>query len=334
MNILLTGSQGFVGSYLCEVLLSRGHTVIGVDDYSKYGRITRPHDNHPRFTLLEENVIGIESKSLIRFSEVDIIIANAAMVGGVSYCNDHAYEILRRNNEITASTMGLAIKLWNWRRLRRIVMVSSGMVYETTDYFPTPENVVCTPPTSMYGFQKLTCEYFCEAALAQYNLPYTIVRLANVVGVGEDATLGGETITSGNVELMMSHVLPDFVNKMLAGQYPLHVLGSGDQARCYTNGKDIAHGICLATECESVENQIFNISTDQVTTVTELAQAVWKALGMTQPLKIVHDEPYKYDIKMLVPDTRKAKALLGFEAKISLEDSIKEVIDYVKRSQA
>ena len=333
MNILLTGSQGFVGSYLCELLLSRGHTVIGVDDYSKYGRVARSHDDHERFTLLEEDVIEIEDKSLARFAEIDVIIANAAMVGGVSYCNDYAYEILDRNNEITAATMAMAIKLWNCGRLQRIVMVSSGMVYETTDRFPTPEDVICTPPTSMYGFQKLTCEYFCEAALQQHGLPYTIVRLANVVGVGEDATLGCETITSGNVKLMMSHVLPDFVNKVLGAQYPLHILGSGNQARCYTNGKDIAYGICLATESKAAENQVFNISTDQVTTVNELAQAVWNALEMSRPLKIVHDEPYKYDIKTLIPDTSKAKALLGFEAKISLEDSIKEVIDYVKHSQ-
>ena len=335
-TILLTGSQGFVGSYLCEQLLARGYHVIGVDDYSKYGKIARPHDDHENFTLYQEDVVGIEKtrlKQYERFDEVDIIIANAAMVGGVSYCNDHAYEILQRNNDITASTFALAIDLRARSRLQRIVVISSGMVYEATDCIPTPEDDISPPPPSMYGFQKLTCEYFCKAALSQHDLPYTIIRPANVVGVGEDDMIGGDVINSGNVKLMMSHVLPDFVTKMLSGQYPLHILGSGDQVRCYTNGKDIARGIIMAMESPEAINQAFNISTSQMTTVWQLAEAVWKALDISKPLKIVHDESYKYDIMMLVPDTKKAKDVLGFEAEVSLEESIHEVIDYVKRAR-
>ena len=146
--------------------------------------------------------------------------------------------------------------------------------------------------------------------------------------------LDGKIVTNGNVELMMSHVLPDLVKKMISGQHPLHIFGSGQQTRCYTNGKDIALGICLAVESPDAINQAFNISTSRATTVKELAESVWAALKISQPLKIVHDEPYKFDILTLVPDTQKAKNILGFEAKIPLEASIREVINYVKNKQA
>ena len=335
-KILLTGSQGFIGSYICETLLSRGHYVIGIDDFSKYGKIARSHDDHPHFFLYEEDIVGIEKTDLTRFADVDMIIANAAMVGGVAYCNEFSYKILQRNNDITTSTFDLAVKLHKTQKLERIVVISSGMVYEATKLFPTPENDVdISPPApSMYGFQKLTCEYFCKAALNQYGLPYTIIRPSNVVGVGEDNMLDGKIVTNGNVELMMSHVLPDLVKKMISGQHPLHIFGSGQQTRCYTNGKDIALGICLAVESPDAINQAFNISTSRATTVKELAESVWAALKISQPLKIVHDEPYKFDILTLVPDTQKAKNILGFEAKIPLEASIREVINYVKNKQA
>lgn len=122
-----------------------------------------------------------------------------------------------------------------------IVALSSSMVYESASVFPTPEGtqLACPPPQSSYGLQKLSCEYFARAAWEQYGLPYTIVRPFNCVGVGEGRALSAPTILSGNVKLAMSHVLPDLVLKVLSGQDPLHLLGSGQQVRHYTYGGDV-----------------------------------------------------------------------------------------------
>ena len=331
-TVLVTGSQGFIGSYICKELLSREYHVIGIDNYSKYGKIARPHDTHKNFTFYEEDVVGLESRNTDRFISVDYIIAGAAMIGGISYFHKHAYDLLANNERIIASTFDLAIKLHKFFNLKKIVVMSSSMVFESTDEFPTPESSVkrSPPPLSTYGFQKLSCEYFCKGALEQYGLPYTIVRPFNCVGVGEDKALSDEAVTSGNIELMMSHVLPDLINKALKGQYPLRVLGSGNQVRCYTNGKDVAKGIRLALESDKSINEDFNISSNRSTTVLELAKIVWKVVERQEDFAIEHDDPYEYDVQNRIPDVSKARDVLGFEAEIDLEESVKEVYEYVR----
>lgn len=336
-TVLVTGSQGFIGSYLCQQLLEKGYKVIGLDNFSKYGPITRPHDSHPNFTLIEGDAIDLflwkhDSYLTQLFSKVDYIIACAAMIGGISYFHKYAYDLLATNERILASTFDLAIDLYKRHQLKRIVVLSSSMVFENTENYPTPEDEVrkCPPPSSTYGFQKLASEYFCQGAHEQYGLPYTIIRPFNCVGVGEDKALGGEEVKSGNVSLMMSHVLPDLVNKIMKGQDPLHILGEGNQIRCYTNGKDIARGIILAMESDSALNEHFNISTPVATSVLQLAEVIWSKLNPDKPFRFVADKPFEYDVQKRVPDVSKAKQLLGFETEISLEESIDEVIEYMK----
>lgn len=88
-------------------------------------------------------------------------------------------------------------------------------------------------------------EYFAKAAWDQYQLPFTIVRPFNCVGIGEGRALGDVEVDSGNVKLAMSHVVPDLVQKVVKGQDPLHILGEGNQVRHYTYGGDLAAGTLL-----------------------------------------------------------------------------------------
>src|SRR6476619_1288738 len=152
------------------------------------------------------------------------------------------------------------------------------MVFENATVFPSPEGHVqeCPPPTSTYGFQKLACEYFAKGAWEQYKLPFTICRPFNCVGVGERRALGDKDIPSGNIKLAMSHVVPDLVQKILKGQDPLHILGTGEQVRCYTYGGDLAAGVVTAMEHEDALNEDFNLSTAQSTTVRHLAELIWR----------------------------------------------------------
>jgi nucleoside-diphosphate-sugar epimerase len=136
---------------------------------------------------------------------------------------------------------------------------------------------------------------------------------------------------SGNVKLAMSHVVPDLVQKVLKGQDPLHILGSGDQVRHYTYGGDLAGGIIAAMEHPDAANEDFNLSTAESTTVLELAQVIWrKVKGAGVPLRIVSDEPFEYDVQRRVPATEKAKRVLGFEATTSLEAMLDEVILWIR----
>jgi nucleoside-diphosphate-sugar epimerase len=326
-SVIITGSQGFIGSYLCNEFLENGYDLAGIDNYQKYGKVARPHDSHPNFTLIEHDL----SKSFPDI-EADYIIAGAAMIGGIAYFNSYQYDLLATNERIVANTIDKAIYLHKQNILKRVVMMSSSMVYENTEVYPTPETEVvdCKPPSSTYGFSKLASEFMCKGAYEQYGLPYTIIRPFNCVGIGEEDALGDKPIYSGNVKMMMSHVLPDLIHKALSlnADDPLPILGDGSQVRHYTNGKDIARGIRLALESDNAVNNDFNISTDRKTSVTELAYIVWNKIHKKNPV-LQKCTAYNYDVQLRSPDVTKAQRLLNFSAHTPLEDSIDEVIEYM-----
>ncbi len=328
----MTGAAGFICGYVVPDLLAAGHEVIGVDNFSKYGPTTRSFDDHPHYRLIEGDAkdAGLLGELAL---ECDQVLAGAAMIGGISYFHEFAYDLLAENERILAATFEAAIHAAKKGHLQKINVLSSSMVYESVTVFPTPEGAQLTspPPLSTYGFQKLASEYFAKGAWEQYRLPYTIIRPFNCVGIGERRARADAEIMSGNVRLAMSHVLPDLVQKVLKGQDPLHLLGDGTQVRHYTYGGDLARGIRLCMESPAARNEDFNISTATSTTVLELAEAVWhKIHGPDRPLRVVNDPPFEYDVPMRVPDVRKARRLLGFEATTPLGDVLDEVIPWIR----
>jgi nucleoside-diphosphate-sugar epimerase len=333
-TVLVSGSAGFIGGYVVEELLARGYAVVGIDNFSKYGRVRKSYDGNPNYTLVEGDArdVGLMTSLL---SGCDHFVAGAAMIGGISYFHTYAYDLLATNERIIAASCDAAIKAHTGGRLRKVTYLSSSMVFETATHWPSYEGqeLQIPPPLSSYGFQKLAVEYFARAAWDQYQLPYTIVRPFNCVGVGESRALGDEEILSGNVRLAMSHVVPDLVQKVLKGQDPLHILGSGEQMRHYTYGGDLASGIVTAMAHPQARNSDFNLSTAQSTTVLELASLIWRKIkGDGVPLRVVHDDPFAHDVQRRVPATEKAKRVLGFEATTSLDQMLDEVIPWISRA--
>jgi nucleoside-diphosphate-sugar epimerase len=332
VRILLTGAAGFISGYLVPELLDAGHDVIGLDDFSKYGRLAKSYDDHPRYRFVEGDAKDVELLSELA-ADCDQVVAGAAMIGGISYFHEFAYDLLAENERILASTFDAAIAAHRDRGLSRIVVVSSSMVYESATTFPTPEGAQQTspPPFSTYGFQKLASEYFAKGAWEQYQLPFTIVRPFNCVGIGERRALRDADVMSGNVKLALSHVVPDLVLKVLKGQDPLHILGDGSQVRHYTYGGDLAHGIRLAMESEATLNEDLNLSTAESTTVLDLARMIWRKVhGPEREFRSVSDPPFEHDVQMRVPDVRKARDLIGFEATTSLDAMLDEVIPWIR----
>ena len=186
MKILVTGSAGFICGYLVEELLKAGHEVVGIDNFSKYGPVKKSYDNHPNYHFTRGDVKDLDlMKSLIK--DCDQVLGAAAMIGGISYFHTFAYDLLAENERIAAATFDAAIWAKQNAKLKKINVLSSSMVFENTDVYPTPETEArkCPPPSSTYGFQKLACEYFAQGAWEQYQLPYTVIRPFNCVGTGE-----------------------------------------------------------------------------------------------------------------------------------------------------
>lgn len=333
-QVLVSGSAGFIGGYLVEELLDRGYAVIGVDNFSKYGRVVKSYDSHPHYRLVEGDAADVELMTSL-LTDCDHFIAGAAMIGGISYFHTYPYDLLATNERIIAGSCDAAIAAHRAGRLRKVTYLSSSMVFESADFWPSHEGQEreIPPPLSSYGFQKLSVEYFARAARDQYELPYTIVRPFNCVGIGESRALGDEEILSGNVRLAMSHVVPDLVQKVIKGQDPLHILGSGEQIRHYTYGGDLARGIVMAMEHPDARNEDFNLSTAQATTVLELAELIWRKIrGDSAEFRVVHDEPFEYDVQRRVPGTEKAKRVLGFDAQTTLDNMLDEVIPWISRA--
>ncbi len=333
---LVTGSTGFIGGYLVEELLGRGYEVIGVDNLSKYGPVTKSYDNNPRYKLIIGDAQDTEMLTH-ELEDCDHFIAGAALIGGISYFHTYAYDLLAQNERIIGSSCDAAIAARRNGRLQKVTYMSSSMVFESTDTWPSYEGqqLEVPPPLSSYGFQKLAVEYFAKAAYSQYGLPYTIVRPFNCVGIGESRALGDEQIASGNVKLAMSHVVPDIVQKVLKGQDPIHLLGDGTQVRHYTYGGDLARGIIDAMEHPDALNDDFNLSTSQSTTVLELAELIWKKIrGEDSEFRYISDTPFEHDVAKRVPSTEKAKRVLGFEATTSLSDMLDIVIPWISEAVA
>ena len=329
-TVLVTGSSGFIGGYVVEELLARGYRVVGIDNHSKYGKVQKSYDDDPRYTLIEDDArdVDVMTEAL---EGCDHLIAGAALIGGISYFHTYAYDLLATNERIMASTCDAAIRA-HGEQLQKVTYVSSSMVYESASSWPSYEGQEreIPPPISSYGFQKLAVEYYARAAYQQYGLPYTIVRPFNCVGTGEMRALSDVEVTSGNVKLAMSHVVPDLVQKVVKGQDPLHLLGDGSQIRHYTYGADLARGVVTAMEHPDALNEDFNLSTAASTTVLELAENIWRRIrGDDVEFRYVSDAPFDHDVQKRVPSVDKARDVLGFEATTTLDEMLDIVVPWV-----
>jgi UDP-glucose 4-epimerase len=330
LKVLVTGSAGFIAAYLVEELLSAGHEVVGIDNFSKYGVVQHRYDDHARYMLVVGDAKDVDVlKRLV--VECDVLVAAAAKVGGIGYFHAVPYDLFAENERIVAAAFDAAIWAHAHARLTRIVVVSSSMVFESATRFPTPEGaqLECPPPRSAYGFQKLASEYFARAAWDQYRLPYTIVRPFNCVGIGELATADGGSGCAGNAALALGHVVPDLARRALAGEDPLRILGSGRQVRHYTYGGDLGRGIRLCIESPHAVNEDFNLSTPVGTTVLQLADKIWRRVHPDRALRYVSEEPLPNDVQVRVPDVSKAQRLLGFQALTPLDAVLDEVIPWI-----
>ena len=275
-------------------------------------RSRSPTTTTPTTTSYEDDARDVELMTKL-LADCDHFIAGAALIGGISYFHAYAYDLLATNERIMASQCDAAIEAHRSGQAEEghLPVQLDGLRVDRALAVQGGRRAQIPPPLSSYGFQKLAVEYFAKAAWDQYQLPYTIVRPFNCVGIGEGRALGDVEVDSGNVKLAMSHVVPDLVQKIVKGQDPLHILGEGNQIRHYTYGGDLARGIVECMEQDAALNDDFNISTPESTTVRELAEVIWRKIKGDAPLTIVSDPAYEYDVQKRVPDVTKAKRGAG-----------------------
>jgi len=311
-KILVTGGCGFIGSEVVRQLLAKGYDVTVADDLSKSESSVKDGYRFIRVNLTDK----IKTEKI--FKDIDICINMAAKIGGIGYFNKIPAAILSENNRILSSTFEAAVK----NKIKRIVYISSSMVFESTKRFPSKESDVekIPPPMTAYGFSKLSGEWYCKAFAKQYGLDYSICRPFNTFGVNE----------APGVEVGYAHVIPDLVKKILSGQYPLELLGDGRQTRCFTYISDLAGGIIAVMESKKAINEDFNLANPQETKIIDLAKMLWDICEVKKEFKVKFIASFKHDVIRRVPDVSKAKKLLNWEAKVKLEDGLKQVVLWLK----
>ncbi|NTV23792.1 MAG: NAD-dependent epimerase/dehydratase family protein [Nanoarchaeota archaeon] len=312
MKILVTGGAGFIGHYVVEQLLDKGHHVIIVDDLSK--------KESRQIEGVDFIKADLSKDSTKLFSGVDTCINLASKIGGIGYFHKIPATILSENCKIYSSTFEAAARC----KIRRMVFLSSSMVFESAKTFPSKEEdiLTCPPPVTGYGFSKLVGEHYCRTFLSEYGLPYTIIRPFNAYGINE---YPGEYVG-------YAHVIPDLIKKIYDRQSPIEILGDGNQTRCFTHVRDVARAIVLATESGAAENQDFNIGTEEETRIIDLARMLWKICGEKGEFQPKFIKGFEHDIRRRVPDSSKARKLLGWAPEIGLEHGLMEVAMFLKNA--
>ena len=313
-QVLVTGGAGFIGSYVIEELLKKNYHICILDNLSK--NITR-YKNTSQITFAKVDLTQKE-KARKYFQAFDQCIHLAAKIGGIGYFHKYPATILSDNNKLYSTVFELAAEY----KYKRLIYISSSMVFESAMKFPSREKDVLTtpPPISAYGVSKLIGEYYCKAFWDEYRLPYTIIRPFNAYGINELPT----------EEVGYSHVIPDLIRKILLGQYPLEILGNGKQTRCFTHARDIAKAVVMALESKDAVNEDFNIGTDKETNILALAKKIYGLCQEDKPFKYTLVKSFPYDVKRRVPNVQKAKKILDWKPEISLDESLPELITWVK----
>ena len=182
MKILVTGAAGFICGYLIQELLDAGHEVVGVDNFSKYGRVEKSYDGHLRYRFVEADC---KDSSLLKelLEDCDHFVASAAMIGGISYFHEFAYDLLAENERITAASFDAAIHAHKHARLQKITVLSSSMVFENTTEFPTPE-----------GAQRRWRDPHCQWASPTSNVACRFQRPARGWRGSQPASVRGRTL--------------------------------------------------------------------------------------------------------------------------------------------
>jgi UDP-glucose 4-epimerase len=311
----VTGAAGFIGSHLCERLLTEGYEVVGVDDlsYGSMANIARLTDD-PRFDF--ERLDCTRTRALRRaFDGCDAIMHLAAKkiprFGGT-------LSTLEVNVGGVNSACEVALELD-----ADIIITSTSDVYGTsTPPFAEDDELTIGPPTTKrwaYAVSKMYDEHVALALADEKGLRPTILRLFNAYGPNNHLTWwGGPTVT--------------FIESLLDGEQ-MEIHGDGMQTRTFTYVSDTVDGFMRALQRPAARGEVVNVGGVETLTITGLAERIQKLMGINGPLRaryISYESlPGKYqDVRDRVPDTTKAEALLGFQAQIGLDDGLLRTIDW------
>jgi UDP-glucose 4-epimerase len=315
-RVLVTGGAGTIGAAVVRRLLRDPDWEVRVSDQRPAPDWMREGCEVHRGDLRD---IGHAREAIQGCSHV---IHLAAIVGGIANFHRLPHTLTEVNNALYNAVIRASLD----HGTERFVYVSSSMVFERATEYPTTEEHIwtCPMPRSAYGYSKLTGEVYCRAAHDEHDLPFTICRPFNAYGPGE----------MPHDEPGIAHAVPDLIRKSLARLRPLPIFGSGEQTRTLTHVDDIANGIVTAMAHPAGLNEDFNISAAEELTVAEIARICWEASGNpASEFELAHLPSFEVDVQRRWPSVEKAERLLGWKARIGVEEGIAATVAWLRERE-
>ncbi len=316
MKALVTGGAGFIGSHLVEGLLERGVAVRVIDDLSTGSFDNIAHlEDHPQFEYVIDTILD-ESVMRRLADGVDVIYHLAAAVG-VEYVIENMLKSLQINIRGTEVVLEVAN-----RRKTKVVLFSTSEVYGKANSIPFhEEHDRLLGPTTInrwsYASAKAIDEILALAYYREKKLPVMIVRCFNTCGPRQTGQYG--------------MVIPRFVRQCLLGN-PITVYGDGKQSRCFTSVDDVVRAVLDLADHDEAVGEIFNVGSEQEITIEGLAEKIKQMTGSNSQIDYIpYEKAYEQgfeDMHRRVPDLNKIRKLIGYEAKVTLDEVIESVILY------
>lgn len=316
MKVLITGGSGFIGSHLAEHLLARGDEVYLLDDLST-GSIENIAliKNHPNLTYHIDTIRNYRLTAEL-VDMCDVVYHLAAAVG-VKLIVESPVSTIETNIRGTDIVLSLAAK-----KRKRVLITSTSEVYGKRNKVPFKEDddLVLGPTNKgrwSYACSKAIDEFLAIAYWKEKRVPTVIARLFNTVGPRQTGRYG--------------MVIPNFVQQALTGQ-DLTVYGDGSQTRCFTHVLDVVKALIRLAEQTNAVGEVYNIGSDQETTILELAQKIKQMTESDSRIVFVpYDQAYEEgfeDMMRRVPDISKVRDLIDYKPTVDLEGILTSVIEY------
>jgi UDP-glucose 4-epimerase len=297
-KILVTGGAGFIGYHLCS-RLSKLTSNLTIYDNLSSGKMENVKDV-PKAKLVKGDILDV--KKLCSQEKADLIYHLAAQVV-VPYSMENPMIDFETNAKGTLAVLEKARK-----DDAKLVFASSAAVYGNPAELPTKEDYGFHP-VSCYGLSKVVGEEYCGMYVDQYGLDITITRFANVYG------------------LRCHGVIHDFLEKIAKNPATLEIIGTGLQSRDLVHVSDVVDALVIVGSTESANGKTYNLGFGTTTKIIDLAKMMLKILGLEKKTFVTTTGvSWQGDINTIWFDISKAKKELNWNPKVSLEDSIKEVI--------
>jgi UDP-glucose 4-epimerase len=316
MRVLITGGAGFIGSHLSDALLGRGDDVYIIDDLSTGSMDNIQHlADHPRFHYAIDSVRNAPLVAEM-IDRCDVVVHLAAAVG-VRLIVNSPVQTIETNVHGTEVVLAAAS-----RKRKKVLIASTSEVYGLSEDVPFREDgSIVLGATSKgrwaYACSKAIDEFLALAYYREGRLPAVIVRLFNTVGPRQTGRYG--------------MVIPNFVSQAISGA-PITVFGTGSQTRCFCHVRDVVRALLALLDHPGAVGEVLNIGSTEEVSMLELARRVKSLTGSASEIVFVpYAEAYEAgfeDMPRRVPDTTKARKLIGFAPTATLDDILHSVIEH------